>query len=1224
MKNEPIAIVGMGTLFPGSQTPDEFWNNSLNASCFIREVPKEFWNIKDFYDPDPSAPDKTYSKMAGIVDPIEFNPMEFGIPPKVMQSICVEQLYGLILARQALIDAGLYGKNAKKFDNTRTGVIVSASVGKNSYQLNARVNAGLITDFFRNLNVPEEIIKVAIKNYKDGIIEWDESSNPGYLANVVAGRIANRFNLKGTTCNVDAACASSLGAVKFACQELLMGDCDIMLAGGISLDLSNTTFVSFCKTPALSKSDKISPFSSDADGMLLGDGAGAVVLKRLSTAAREGDRIYALIEGIGSSSDGKEKSIFSPSKEGQMLAVSRSMERAGVKAEQIEMVEAHGTGTLVGDTCEVTSMSELFKDLPQGERSVVIGGCKGQTGHMRLAAGIASLIRASLAVYHKQFLPSCGCNDINNELKKSIFHVCKKPMPWIVNNKRPDRYATINAFGFGGTNFNVTIKEYDVEHDSAYRKTKMPVGIILEATSKAELSDKLESFKEVVFTDASVLYSDEYTYRKLSDNSFRIGFAASDATDAVEKAEFAVKMLKNNKENFWSFNHVFYSSVKLLDKKNVVAMFPGQGAQYCGMFSALTGAYPEMRRSMTLADNILLAKKEKPISEVVYSKTWLQEEKEHFDSLIVKTKTAQSALAAVEAGAYKVLKNRGFDAEYMLGHSFGELTALFASGAYDEETLYKLAYSRGKCMEKGLDHCSGTGMMALMCDTEQTKKLIDKISNIYIANINAPNQIILSGEDEALEKVKKIADSQNIKAKRLKVAGAFHSSYLKIAAQNFSNFLEGINISKINKTVMSNYTGSAYTGNEVIKDNLTMQIFNPVRFVENVKNTYENGGRIFVEIGPGGVLKGLVEKCLADKKDILVLNIDSDDEILQFESVLAALAVWGIDIKNDKYTVRPSPDLLVKKGKNTYSVSPIQFIMPNVLEKMKAAKEIKVDMSYLFKKKDDSAKDSNLVDNNDIVKNNDNYIIENNNEDEKRMIIDMNKYDAMLEIQKLNATVVSDYLKAQDSQFEQLKEFLKNDKLSDEILRNGLFDYINCFQDNCVNVLKSYLSSNDMSSSNEVYVERAEKAVDYEEKEAEETYDVKSTAAEVEEYEPVSVPKEAESRKKKEEKEGASLEKITNLVLKTISDITGYPLEMLECDMTLESDLGIDSIKRLELFSSINDELGNIFGKDDMAVLAAVTSIEDSAEIIKEIMDDPDHEVWSESDLEAAKAMSLE
>lgn len=1211
MKNEPIAIVGMGTLFPGSQTPEEFWNNSLNAKCFIREVPEEFWSIKDFYDPDPSAPDKTYSKMAGIVDPVEFNPMEFGIPPKVMQSICVEQLYGLILARQALIDAGLYGKNARKFDNNRAGVIISASVGKNSYQLNARVNAGLISEFFKNMNVPEEIIEAAIKNYKEGIIEWDESSNPGYLANVVAGRIANRFNLKGTTCNVDAACASSLGAVKFACQELMMGDCDIMLAGGISLDLSNTTFVSFCKTPALSKSDRISPFSSDADGMLLGDGAGAVVLKRLSTAERDGDRIYALIEGIGSSSDGKEKSIFSPSKEGQMLAVTRSMNKAEVKAEQIGMIEAHGTGTLVGDMCEVSSMSELFKDVPKGERSVVMGGCKGQTGHMRLAAGIASLIRASLAVYHKQFLPSVGCREVNDGLKDSIFYVCQKPMPWIVNKKRPERYATINAFGFGGTNFNVTIKEYSADHSAPYRKTKMPVGIILEASGKNELIQLISDFRDEITQNAEALYFDKYTYRKISADSFRIGFAAADVSDAVSKTEFAEKMLKINNSESWEFKNVFYSARKPLDSKCAVAMFPGQGAQYCGMFSGLTCAYPEMRNSMTLADNVLFDKGEKPVSDVIYSKTCLPEEQECFNSVIVKTQTAQSALAAVEAGAYNVLKARGFDAEHILGHSFGELPALYASGAYDEKTLHSLAYSRGRCMEKCLSECSGTGMMALMCDKEQAEKLIDNVADAYIANINGPSQIIISGEDSALGIVAKKAEALNIKAKRLKVAGAFHSTYLKNAGKNFSEVLDKITTGRLRKQVMSNYTGDVYSGDAEIKENLTMQIFNPVRFVENVRNTYENGGRVFVEIGPGAVLKGLVEKCLSDKKDILVLNIDSaENEVLQMESVLTALAVWGFDIKADKYAVKPDPELLVKKGKNTYSVSPIQFIMPDVLEKMKAAKNRKIDMSYLFEKKEET--------------NNINIKAEENN-DEKRMVIDMNKYDAMYEIQKLNASVVSDYLKAQDNQFEQLKELLKNDRLSDEGLRNGLFEYINCFQDNCVNVLKSYLGSNDMVSAKEDYEEEAvyasddtEDEIGIEEKKApavEKPAAVKAAEKPVEE--------KAES-KKQEKKEGASLEKITDLVLKTISDITGYPMEMLECDMTLESDLGIDSIKRLELFSSINEELGNIFGKDDMAVLAAVTSIEDSAEVIKEIMDDPDHEVWSEADLEAAKAMTLE
>lgn len=577
MKNEPIAIVGMGAIFPGAQECAAFWNNSLDSKCFVREIPEDFWSVEDFYDPNPYAEDKTYSKKAGVLDPVNFNPIEFGIPPKTMQSIGVDQLYGLVLTRQALIDAGLYGKNAKSFDRTRAGVIIAASLAKNVYQLSSRTNTPLFRQFMENCNMPSAIIDEVIKNYKGGIINWDESSNPGYLSNVVSGRIANRFDLSGTTCSVDSACASGLAAVKFASQELILGNCDIMLAGGITLDLSNVTFVSFCKTPALSRTDCIRPFDRRADGMLLGDGAGVVVLKRLSTAQAVGDRIYAVIEGIGSSSDGREKSIFSPGKNGQSLAIHRAMESAGITPDQIGMVEAHGTGTLVGDSCEIEVLREVFSDAEQSNRSVVVSGSKGQTGHMRLAAGIANLIRAALAIYHKQFLSTVGCEELIPQLKESRLHICKDTMPWIVNKNHPQRYASVSAFGFGGTNYNLVIKEHQVEHTQPYRLTDVSKGILLAATDKNELLNQISCFINDIKKDSERINADVYTYREIKNADHRIGFAAETVDDAIQKAEFAAKMLKKNNEDYWNIKGIIYINKKQIQNLKVTALFSFQG-----------------------------------------------------------------------------------------------------------------------------------------------------------------------------------------------------------------------------------------------------------------------------------------------------------------------------------------------------------------------------------------------------------------------------------------------------------------------------------------------------------------------------------------------------------------------------------------------------------------------------------------------------------------------
>ncbi|MCI8963278.1 MAG: acyltransferase domain-containing protein [Eubacterium sp.] len=1202
MKNESIAIVGIGSLFPGSKNAAEFWNNSLRAKCFIREIPEEFWEKDMFYNPDVNAEDKTYSKKGGVLEPMEFNPMEFGIPPKVMQSISVEQIYGLILARQALIDAGLYGENAKTFDKDRTGVIISASVGKNVYQLTSRINVNYMRNFLKNCNVPDAIITEAINNYKNSLLDWDESSNPGYLANVVSGRIANRFNLRGTTCSVDAACASSLAAVKFACQELLMGDCDIMLAGGISMDLSNVTFVSFCKTPALSPSDQIRPFDENADGMLLGDGAGVIVLKRLSKAQADGDRIYGLIEGIGSSSDGKEKSIFSPSKRGQMMAVTNALIRAEVSAAQIGMVEAHGTGTSVGDICEAETMCGIYENTDQEKRSVVMGGCKGQTGHMRLAAGIASLIRATLSIYHKQFVPSVGCETLNKILEKSIFYVCKKPLPWIVNNKRPERYAAVSSFGFGGTNYNVILKEYEEDYNEPYRYTEVPQGIMLCAENKEQLKEELKEFIQEMKNTPEKLFDRQYTYRTIEDNFSRVGFAVETSEEAIHKAEVALKMMNSSDKNNWSFQGIMYADKAIAKEVKVIALFSGQGSQYCNMLSDVAGAYPELRKSLTLVDNALLSKNKTPISDIVYAKAWTEEEKKAAENLLVETQYTQPALAAMEAGLYKIMKHRGLNVDRVMGHSFGELVALYASGAYDEATLMNLAVARGQCMAMSGVGVEKTGMTAVKDSYENVKKLIKFTENVYIANQNSPEQTIVAGSIAALEKVEKAAHEGNIQVKRLKVSNAFHTPYMKKASTMFREELDNVEFGELQLPVTSNFTAKNYSGIKSIKPNLVKQLVNPVRFEESIKSAYQSGHKIFVEIGPGRTLKGIVDKCLSDKEDVITLFVDSKEKsILQLETAMVHLAILGMSIQSDIYSKKMDSEINIKKTKNTYTIPTTFFLLEETKKKRYEAIHKKMDCSWEMSAKNLQTKEQSNCFNNLVQSN----IKERDGEN-------MNKYDALYEIQKINSNVIGEYVKLQNEQFEGIKSLMKNDTIKGKSDKELLLQYVNCFQENSLNALRAYFGVSDLLEGDDnqyldegKVIEVAEPVRDN--NEPEQRIDVKKEVA----VTPKAVVIEV------------SEEEIRDDIIASIADVTGYPADMLETDMVLEGDLGIDSIKRLELFSIINEQMGNIFGQEDMVTLASVQTIQECIELVKQIKEDPNHKIWSEEELEAAREEAL-
>lgn len=308
LQKTPIAIIGMSALFAQAKNLQEYWQNILGKVNGITEVPESAWNLEDYYDPDPKAPDKTYGKWGGFLPKIDFDPLEFGLPPDTLEALDSAHLLGLVMAKQALEDAG-YGQG-KEFNRETTGVILGGSgLWKSITPLTSRLQYPLWKKICQKSGLSQEQTDKIIENMKAAYVPWQENSFPGMLPNVVAGRITNRFDLGGTNCVVDAACASSLSALKMAISELIEGRCDMILTGGFDTDNSILNYMCFSKTPAFSKKDCLNPFDATSDGMMVGEGLGMLVIKRLEDAERDGDRIYAVIKGIGTASDGRFKSI---------------------------------------------------------------------------------------------------------------------------------------------------------------------------------------------------------------------------------------------------------------------------------------------------------------------------------------------------------------------------------------------------------------------------------------------------------------------------------------------------------------------------------------------------------------------------------------------------------------------------------------------------------------------------------------------------------------------------------------------------------------------------------------------------------------------------------------------------------------------------------------------------------------------------------------------------
>jgi len=426
----PLAIIGIGCLFPQSDNRTAFWSAIENGVDTITDIPETHWNTADYYDQDQKSPDRTYGNRGGFLSTIDFNPMEFNIPPNALEAIDTSQLLGLVAAGQALKDAG-YGPE-REYDRSRISVILGVTgTLELVIPLGARLGHPIWRKALKESGVEDSVAEDVVQRISDSYVPWQENSFPGLLGNVVAGRISKQFDLGGTNCVVDAACASSLSAVHLAAMELATGKSDMVITGGVDTFNDIFMYTCFSKTPALSPTGNARPFDSSADGTILGEGLGIVVLKRLSDAERDKDRIYAVIKGIGTSSDGKGDAIYAPSSAGQKKALLDAYQQAGVSPSDIGLLEAHGTGTKAGDVVEATALREVFGDARTPW--CALGSVKSQIGHTKAAAGAAGLIKAAMALYRKVLPPTIKVSKPLDEVVNGAtpFYMSSCKRPWL-------------------------------------------------------------------------------------------------------------------------------------------------------------------------------------------------------------------------------------------------------------------------------------------------------------------------------------------------------------------------------------------------------------------------------------------------------------------------------------------------------------------------------------------------------------------------------------------------------------------------------------------------------------------------------------------------------------------------------------------------------------------------------------------------------------------------
>ena len=459
-----IAIVGVGAILPDAPSAAAFWQNIVNKRYSITDVPSERWSASTYFDPDPKVPDKTYSKIGGWVKDFEFDWKRFRIPPKVAGAMDEGQQWAVTIAADALAD---YGYPERPLNTERTAVIFGTAMGGElHYITNQRVafpefvNSLESTPEFQQL--PEHTREAMLKQWHADVDKQfppiTEDTMPGELSNIVSGRVANVLNLRGPNFITDAACASSFAAIESACEMLIEHKVDAAITGGVDHNMNPSSFVKFCKIGALSATGT-RPFGDGADGFIMGEGAGAFLLKRLEDAERAGDKIYAVIRGVGGSSDGKGKGITAPNPIGQQLAIQRAWENAELDPASATLVEAHGTSTRVGDVVEVESLNKIFGAAPKN--SIGLGSAKSNIGHLKAGAGAAGMMKATLALHHKILPPTLNAQtpNPNIDFSNSPFQLVHEPREWKKQNGTPRRCG-VSAYGFGGTNFHIVMEEY--------------------------------------------------------------------------------------------------------------------------------------------------------------------------------------------------------------------------------------------------------------------------------------------------------------------------------------------------------------------------------------------------------------------------------------------------------------------------------------------------------------------------------------------------------------------------------------------------------------------------------------------------------------------------------------------------------------------------------------------------------------------------------------------
>jgi acyl transferase domain-containing protein/NAD(P)H-dependent flavin oxidoreductase YrpB (nitropropane dioxygenase family) len=849
----PIAIVGLGCVVPGAFDIPSYWTNLLHGIDSVGPIPEHRWRTERYFDSGAGTqgPIKTYAKIAATIEGFQFDPLSFRIPPRVLRTLDPSQRLALAASRQAVQDANWHAR----IDRRRAAVVLGNSMGgeySKSLALRVRfreVLAAMDQDDALAHLAPEALAELHERveaRLAADLPPVDVDSMPGLLSNVVAGRVASWLDWMGGNMTVDAACAASLAAVSVAVDWLRSGRCDAVLTGGVDTDLAPETFVGFCRTGALSRTGS-SPFSSRADGFVMGEGCAVLALKRLDDALRDNDPIWAVIRGVGQSSDGRGRSITAPRADGQRLAIERAYAEANFGPESVGMIEAHGTGTALGDATEVGVLREVFRDRT---RPTWLGSVKSMIGHLKGGAGAAGLTKAVLSVATGTIPPTLHAGPLNPALgfDREPFRLPRRPVGF---GDEPPR-ASVSAFGFGGTNYHVLIEAPPPEARrpavlaaltqlaDAIRQpdtvaawglhAQPPLVLAFGAPSHTDLLTQLDS-------DAPM------SAPEVAESPYRLVLLTTPEQRSQDVAR-AAKWLRSDPKALTLADRIFRG---VGPASPAVIVVPGQGAQKPGAWDSVASIPAGAKALAALPPPPAEADIRRPANTPL---------------------ALHRSLYGVAVAWEAVLRAAQVPIAASVGHSLGELGALVVAGQLDPLSGAALAQARGEALEA----CPPGAMVAVEGDGEA----LASEYGLVLAAANAPGKVVLSGSEDAISRVP---------GRRLDVARAFHSPAVTPARQALQVPLQ-----------QTPFTGGipcySVSSGQPFKDpsvELAQAITDPVLFSKTVRALHSH--TLFIELGPGRFLSRCIEATLPHARCIPLDPRPGDDASIP--SAAAALLAAG-------------------------------------------------------------------------------------------------------------------------------------------------------------------------------------------------------------------------------------------------------------------------------------------------------------------------------------------